>query len=144
MEITLKVVLSADANFLAVLQGLGRLNRDVQKSVTQTTVWKDPVDGTESVIDKTEKKTRKVKEINMPSLAEGTALLPDPIEVILHEPVQSEHTLDSLRAIAVPLSKAGHKDAIKAKLTEMGYEGGLASLQPKDFQNFFDYLQTLS
>lgn len=133
MEITLKIVLSADQNFLSALHALA--GKTVMHSASIFDNSETPaVNGEE---EKTKNKTRKVKEtaavVNMPATESGNSTA-----------VQTTHTIDSLRAIAVPLSKAGHKDAIKTKLSEMGYPGGLSTLEAKDFQAFHDYLQTLN
>ncbi len=149
MEITLRVVLSADADLLVALQALTG-----QKSVTQKTVWREGginnPEGSAIVGDKgeeiiatganspvTEKKTRKVKELAEISKAEITNISDKE-----RESIQSEHTLDSLREMAVPLSKAGHKDAIQAKTRELGLTT-IAHLQPAQFDEFYAFLQTL-
>jgi len=54
----------------------------------------------------------------------------------------SVHTIESLRAIAVPKSKAGHKDAIKKWLADRDYPS-LQDLQPADFTPFYNFINTL-
>lgn len=54
----------------------------------------------------------------------------------------SAHTLETLRAIAVPKSKAGHKDTIKKWLSEAGYPS-LQDLGEKDFDAFHAFIDKL-
>lgn len=56
--------------------------------------------------------------------------------------VKTDLTQEMIIADAVPKSKAGHKDKIKAKVTELGYES-ITDLQPVHFDEFFAFLQTI-
>lgn len=146
MEITVKVVLSADANFLAVLQSLAG-----QNSVTQTTVWKEPngenTEGLPATNGETGKNLvdfTKVTKTKKEKIAKETTAPADnaPHTITVTDPVETTHTLESLREMAIPLSKTGHKDAIQAKTRELGLTT-IAHLQPAQFDEFHAFLQTL-
>lgn len=57
--------------------------------------------------------------------------------------VETTHTIESLRAIAIPISKAGKKDEIKAWLSANAETDSLANLQPKYFDAFHKYITSL-
>jgi len=58
------------------------------------------------------------------------------------EPVNNAHTIDELRALAVPKSKAGKKDDIKAWLTDHNFNS-LADLAPTHFEAFHKFITHL-
>lgn len=126
MEITLKIVLSADPAFLAALTAI------TGKSLSAEL----PPSGGDTVKD-TASKVKKIKEAAAatPAVEQAPAAPVTPVAT-------NGLTLEGLRARAVPLSKAGHKDVIKAKIAELGYES-IANLQEKDFVAFDQFLNTL-
>jgi hypothetical protein len=139
MNIQINLVLSADANLLSALQLLTGRNSGTPMPV----LVEAPADsnGTEKA---TEKKTRTRKMDVVPT--EPPNLNDKELETVLAEKekpaeVKTDHTLDSIRAEAVPRSKAGHKTAIKAKITELGYDS-LEDMQPEHFNEFYNFLQT--
>ena len=134
MEIKINLVISADSSLITALQVLAG-----QKTVSQTTVWAEPgadVNGTEKAEETktTEKKTRTKKPAEEIAPTEEKKTFSEAV-------VKTDHTLDSIRAEAVPRSKAGHKTAIKAKITELGYDS-LEDMQPEHFNEFYAFLQT--
>lgn len=131
MQIEIKVTLSADAALLAALQGL------ISGSQPSGTTTQLP--------GKTAKEKAKPVDLVTTPAATTESLSEKPVttESLPAVQVETTHTMESLKAIAVPKSKAGKKDEIRAKLTEMGYPGGLADLQPKDFNAFHDYIVSL-
>jgi len=123
MQIEIKVTLSADAALLAVLTALAGAKAQPQETKTKST--KAPaVEKSQASVSVAEVSP---SESSAPESSNGS----------------TTHTLESLRALAVPKSKAGKKDAIRAKLTELGYPEGLNGLQPKDFEAFHAYIVSL-
>lgn len=130
MQINLNVTISADPVLLAALQALS-----AGKTVSQTTA-------AEPKKVKKEQKTEATEDVKPSPLAiasNGVSNLND----LAHSDTAGQHTLESLRALAVPKSRAGKKDEIKAWLTEAGYPDGLATLQPKDFDAFYSFIEKL-
>lgn len=129
MEIKINLTISADSNLLAALQALAG---GAGKATP--------------VIPATEngevKKSRKAKEEKTEGdNAPATITIPGAVIEAKTE-VISQHTLDSVRAMAVPRSKAGHRAAIKEKITELGYES-LEDMQPTHFNEFVTFLNTI-
>lgn len=132
MNFELKVTLSADPALLAAILALAGAKAPAQTSTPAPT----------------KAKATKAQEQAAPALAEaGTADTGVSAQsqngIVKPSEVSTAHTLESLRAIAVPKSKAGKKDEIRAKLAELGYPGGLNELQPKDFEAFYQYITAL-
>jgi len=124
MQIEIKVTLSADAALLAALTALAGAKAQPSVQETKTKSTKAPaVEKSQAIVAAVEASP---SESSAPESSNG-----------------STHTLESLRALAVPKSKAGKKDAIRAKLTELGYPDGLNGLQPKDFDAFHAYIVSL-
>jgi len=118
MQIELKVVLTASPELLAALTALAGSRTNTPEAVA-------PV---------------KKKLAAVPQAATVDAQ-PSP-SIASVEKVQENgttHTLESLRAIAVPKSKAGKKDEIKAWLSTAGY-ASLQDLQEKDFNEFYGFI----
>lgn len=132
MEIKISVCLSADPALLAALQALSL-------GSAPSTLTGSAAGPVKIETIKKEKPAPVKKE--SPSIAESTTGSQDTGASSTLEK-ESPHTLSSLRAIAVPLSKAGHKDAIKAWLKKAGYES-IQNLEEKSFTGFYDFLQTL-
>ena len=65
-----------------------------------------------------------------------------PVEEIPTEKHKPVMTLEDIRAIIVPLSQNGHKDAIKAKIKELGAES-LPKLDASKFEELIAYVKTL-
>lgn len=138
MEFTLKIVLSADKDLLTAIQNLAGV------TVTGSAAPDAAVISMNG--EQKEKRTRK-KADDTGAAQEKTPVEKTDAATEEKEPaageVKTEHTIESLRAIAVPKSRAGKKDEIKAKLAEMGYPDGLATLQPKDFDAFHTFITQL-
>ena len=118
MIIQINLTISADPALMAILQSLsGKTTEPVKK--TKTAKEPETITATNGV-PKTE---------------------PEPVKV--EAAAETTHTIESLRALAVPKSRAGKKDEIKAWLTEAGYNEGLSALQPKDFDKFHDFITKL-
>lgn len=91
------------------------------------------------------KKTRKVKVPSEPLNASDKEIAAmgvieaatDTMRVIT-----TDLTQEMIIADAVPKSKAGHKDKIKAKVTELGYDS-ITDLQPEHFNEMWSFLQTI-
>lgn len=91
------------------------------------------------------KKTRKLKVPSEPLNASDKEIAA--MEVIeaatdTMRVITTDLTQEMIIADAVPKSKAGHKDKIKAKVTELGYES-ITDLQPEHFNEFYAFLQTI-
>lgn len=125
MEITVKIMLSADP---ALLSALAALTAGKPQAAATTTPKKTAV-----------VKDLKPAEDAGQSVAASTTTESQPATSV----VSTTHTLESLRAIAVPKSKAGKKDIIKKWISDHDYPS-LDSLQPVHFDEFFDFLQTLN
>ena len=125
MEISIKIMLSADPALLLALQALAAGKPQATTAAPA-------------------KKTGAVKDLKP---AEDAGPKDEKSTIVDSPPASSEvsttHTLESLRAIAVPKSKAGKKDVIKKWISDHGYPS-LDSLQPVHFNEFFDFLQTLN
>lgn len=137
MNIKIDLVVSASPELLNALQALSG-----PKTIA---VAKDPIP-----IDNGEvKKTRKVKVASEPlnvSDKEIEAMEREEKEMREKEnkeEIKTDLTLEAIIADAVPKSKAGHKDKIKAKVTELGYES-ITDLQITHFDEFWSFLQTIS
>lgn len=118
MDIQINLTISADPALMALLQSL-------------TGKAPEPV-----------KKTKAAKESEVIPASNGVAKAePEPAKVEVA--AETTHTIESLRALAVPKSRAGKKDEIKAWLNEAGYSEGLSALQPKDFGGFHDFITKL-
>lgn len=137
MNIKIDLVISADSALLAALQGL----------IAGTTATAKPLEA--KVVDLKpaqengeEKKTRKraAEKETVPAVQEQAQQ--EPAAQQNGSEVKTDLTLDIIRKEAVPRSKAGHKDKIKAKITELGYES-LEDMQPVHFEEFNKFLQTI-
>ncbi len=139
MEFTLKIVLSADKDLLTAIQNLAGV-------VVTGSAAPDAAVSSMNGEQQKEKRTRKRAE-DTGAAQEKTPVEKTDTAAEEKEPaageIKTEHTMESLRAIAVPKSRAGKKDEIKAKLAEMGYPDGLATLQPKDFDAFHTFITNL-
>lgn len=141
MNIKIDLVISANPELLTFLQLLTS-----GKSVVQTTVWKDPAAIENGETQKSEpvevKKTRKLKIAGEPLNASDKEIAAMEKEEATKEEIKTDLTQEMIIADAVPKSKAGHKDKIKAKVTELGYES-ITDLQPEHFNEFYAFLQTI-
>lgn len=138
MNIKIDLVISASSELLNLLQLLTS-----GKSVVQTTVWKDPAlteNGETEIKVVGEIKKGRTKKADAIDLA--VAQQKETIEETIKEETKTDLTQEMIIADAVPKSKAGHKDKIKAKVTELGYES-ITDLQPVHFDEFFAFLQTI-
>lgn len=137
MNIKIDLVISADSALLAALQGLlaGTTAKPLETKV---------VDLKPAQENGEEKKTRKKAEKEtVPAVQEQTQQEPATgTAQQSNNEVKTDLTLDIIRKEAVPRSKAGHKDKIKAKITELGYES-LEDMQPVHFEEFNKFLQTI-
>lgn len=88
------------------------------------------------------KKTRKLKVPNEPLNASDKEIEAMEKEETKKEEIKTDLTQEMIIADAVPKSKAGHKDKIKAKVAELGYES-ITDLQPVHFDEFWSFLQTI-
>jgi hypothetical protein len=137
MEIKISVVLTADPLLLSALQALsiGKASSAGPSSVSPK----------EKTTKKTETETP-IIPIDSPAPALSAKSTPTFKDTVVSTSngagAPSGHSLESLRAIAVPLSKAGHKDVIKSWISDHGYKS-LQDLQPTHFDEFYGYLQTL-
>ena len=128
MEIKINVTLSADSALLAVLQAM---------TSAKPAPAGDSVKISETVVF-TEKENGEVK-------AERKARTPKAVkeEVLVEtKPADTTLTMEDITKAAVPRSRAGHKDKIKAKIVELGYEN-LADMQPEHFGEFMAFLDTI-
>ncbi len=125
MNIKIDLVISATPEFLAALQSL---TGSKISEPTPAPVIALPENG--------EVKKTRVKKTEVAA----------PTEEKTEEPVikvtATDLTQEMIIADAVPKSKAGHKDKIKAKVTELGYES-ITDLQPEHFNEFYAFLQTI-
>lgn len=128
MNIKIDLVISATPELLEAIQALtsGKVSGPAAPVI--------------SIADNgTEKKTRAKKVDAVHDLAtKETVITP----VVPTGEVKTDLTQEMIIADAVPKSKAGHKDKIKAKVTELGYES-ITDLQPVHFDEFFAFLQTI-
>lgn len=131
MNIKIDLVISANPEFLAALQAF------TGKSIVQTTVWKD---GENTHVENGEEKKSRKKKADAVDLA--VAQQKETIEQTQAQETKTDLTQEMIIADAVPKSKAGHKDKIKAKVTELGYES-ITDLQPVHFDEFYAFLQTI-
>lgn len=91
------------------------------------------------------KKTRKLKVPSEPlNVSDKEVAAMEVIEAATDtmRVITTNLTQEMIIADAVPKSKAGHKDKIKAKVTELGYES-ITDLQPVHFDEFYAFLQTI-
>lgn len=138
MEFTLKIVLTADKDLLTAIQNLAGV------TVTGSAAPDAPVISMNG--EQKEKRTRK-KSDDTSAAQEKTPV--EKTDTATEEKgsapgeVKTEHTIESLREIAVPKSRGGKKDEIKKWLSEAGYPDGLATLQPKDFDAFHTFITQL-
>lgn len=131
MNITINLVISANAELLTAIQALtnGKVTAPVPSMVVALPESAET------------KKTRKAKvEPLIPIEDFGHNKHPEPEPVV--EETKTDLTLEMLIADAVPKSRAGHKDKIKAKVTQLGYES-ITDLQPEHFNDMFAFLQTI-
>lgn len=129
MNIKIDLVISASPELLAALQSF------TGKGVVQTTVWKDQEAPVVTLTDNGEEKKGRKKKAEIETVK-------DVLQVAASEEVKTDLTQEMIIADAVPKSKAGHKDKIKSKVTELGYES-ITDLQPVHFDEFFAFLQTI-
>lgn len=66
----------------------------------------------------------------------------EPVTEPVKEETKTDLTQEMIIADAVPKSKTGHRDKIKAKVTELGYES-ITDLLPEHFDEFYAFLQTI-
>lgn len=129
MNFKLEVVLTASPELLAALAALtGTRTQTTETKVAQPAKLKKAV---ETPADETDKEASTKSTSTQPSNTTAQ-----------NGQTQGTHTLESLRAIAVPKSKAGKKDEIKAWLSEAGY-ASLQDLQEKDFVSFHTFIEKL-
>lgn len=135
MQINLTVTLTADPALLAILSAIAG---------SRTTATEN------QALPVTEKtKTAKVSTLkvataeNAVPVATKSSTDSAPKTEAETGDAKTQFTLESLRAQAVPLSKAGHKDTIKNWLSEAGY-ASLQDLDPKDFNAFHSFITKLS
>lgn len=134
MNIKIDLVISASPELIEALQALTG-----KTAVTGTAVPERIVQLPENG---TEKKTRKLKIPSEPLNAIDKEIEAMEKEEAVKEEIKTDLTQEMIIADAVPKSKAGHKDKIKAKVTELGYES-ITDLQPAHFDEFFAFLQTI-
>lgn len=133
MEITLKVVLTADPVLLSTLQALTALKNTGDASPASTA----------TVIEKPKKVTTAKGIVDVASPAATKSSTENEVKQAGDNgAATSLHTIESLRALAVPKSKAGHKDVIKKWLADAGYQS-LQDLQEKDFNSFHAFIDKL-
>lgn len=125
MNIKIDLVISASPELLAALQALTS-----GKVTTPAPVLIGTPDNGEV------KKTR-TKKADIEAVKEILQ-----VEPVATKEIKTDLTQEMIIADAVPKSKAGHKDKIKAKVTELGYES-ITDLQPVHFDEFFAFLQTI-
>lgn len=135
MNIQIDLIISASPELLAALQLL----------TSGKTVAAIPAPAPEN--NGTEKKTRTKKTEYAPSGPATpekieTEVVKEATETAVKEEIKTDLTQEMIIADAVPKSKAGHKDKIKAKVTELGYES-ITDLEPKHFDEFYAFLQTI-
>lgn len=128
MNIKIDLVISATPELLNALQLL--TSGKTASATAQTPIIALPENG--------EVKKTRAKKTEVVAPVETEA--PTNEQIIEH--LKSELTQEMIIADAVPKSKAGHKDKIKAKVTELGYES-ITDLQPSHFDEFWSFLQTI-
>lgn len=126
MEITLKILISADPALLAAITGL------------------HVVSGTQAPVVELPQKSAKQKPAPTPaaSTASATEEKTGADATKSEASTASTHSLESLRAIAVPKSKAGHKDVIKKWLTDNGFPS-LQDLSVTSYDDFYAFITKL-
>lgn len=128
MNITINLVISANAELLTAIQAL--TNGKVTAPVPSMVVAESPE------VKKT--RTKKVE-----TYAPVVEMQEEHVTITKEvEETKTDLTLEMLIADAVPKSRAGHKDKIKAKVTALGYES-ITDLQPEHFNDMFAFLQTI-
>ena len=128
MEIKINVTLSADSALLAVLQALASAkpaSAGDSVRISETVVFTEKENGE----IKAERKARTPKVVKEEV----------PVET---KPAETALTMADITKAAIPRSRAGHKDKIKAKIAELGYEN-LADMQPEHFSEFMAFLDTI-
>lgn len=132
MEIKVTLVLTADPALLTTLQALIGF---------RTTTAESPA--LLPTASEKSKKTTTAKAATVENASQnGTKSLDATEPTPSASTSTSTHTLESLRALAVPKSKAGHKDTIKKWLSDAGY-ASLQDLQEKDFNSFHAFIDKL-
>ncbi len=135
MEIKINVTLSADSALLAVLQALTSVKPAAagdSVKISETVVFTEKENGEV----KAERKAKAIKTLK--AMQEKA-----PVEVVTEaKPAETTLTMEDITKAAVPRSRAGHKDKIKAKIAELGYEN-LADMQPEHFGEFMAFLDTI-
>lgn len=134
MNIKIDLVISASPELLNALHSL------VSGRPVETTAQAPVITLPES--NGEVKKTRKLKVPSEPLNASDKEIAAMEKEEIKQEEIKTDLTQEMIIADAVPKSKAGHKDKIKAKVTELGYES-ITDLQPVHFDEFWSFLQTI-
>lgn len=132
MNIKIDLVISASPELLTSLQAL---TGKTAPATVQAPVIASPENGEV-------KKTRKLKVPSEPLNASDKEIAAMEKEETKQEEIKTDLTVDFLLSEAVPRSKAGHKDKIKAKVAEMGYES-LVDMQPEHFNEMWSFLQTI-
>lgn len=133
MNIKIDLIISASPELLAALQLL--ISAKPVQATPASAVIIAPENGAE-------KKTRKLKVPSEPLNTSDKEIEAMEKEETIKEEIKTDLTQEMIIADAVPKSKAGHKDKIKAKVTELGYES-ITDLQPEHFNEFFAFLQTI-
>lgn len=131
MNITINLVLSANAELLRALQSLtnGKVTAPVPSMVV-------------ALPESAETKKTRTKKVETVAPVEEVKEEHVTILKEVAEEIKTDLTLEMLIADAVPKSRAGHKDKIKAKVTALGYES-ITDLQPEHFNEMFAFLQTI-
>lgn len=133
MNIKIDLVISASPELLNALSALA--GGKMVEATAQAPVITLPENGEV-------KKTRKLKVPSEPLNASDKEIAAMEKEEIKQEEIKTDLTVDFLLREAVPRSKAGHRDKIKAKTAELGYES-LSDMQPEHFNEFYAFLQTI-
>lgn len=141
MEIKISVILSADSALLAVLQALASAKPAAagdSVKISETVVFTEKENGEI-------KAERKAKAIKTLKAMQEKAPVEDSTETKQTETTMvmgNIITMEDITKAAVPRSRAGHKDKIKAKIAELGYEN-LADMQSEHFGEFMAFLDTI-
>lgn len=128
MEIKINVILSADPILLAALQAIAIGKSTLVEPVASSNGEAEP-----------KKQRAKKAEAVQPEAIKEEAPVEAPVET---KPAETVLTMEDITKAAVPRSRAGHKDKIKAKIAELGYEN-LADMQPEHFGEFMAFLDTI-
>lgn len=134
MELKVTLVLTADPALLSTLQAL---------TGWRTTPTESPAPAITPASEKAPKKTTTAKAATLENASPNGTTSSDATEAKPSASTSTDtYTLESLRALAVPKSKAGHKDVIKKWLSDAGY-ASLQDLQEKDFNSFHAFIEKL-